>query len=56
VTSPSPRLLNFLLIFIGSTLLGSLGRGLGAPGVLFGVLFGGLSGWVAARWIMRKLF
>jgi hypothetical protein len=41
-----------MLIFIGATVLGSAGKVMGAPGILFG----GLSGWVAARWIMRKLF
>jgi hypothetical protein len=50
------KLLTLLLVFIGATVLGALGKRFGAAAVVALGLFGSMTGWVAARWIVRKLF
>lgn len=50
------RMLSVLLVFIGGTLFGAWARPLGTPMVVLAGLFGAAAGWVAARWIMRRMF
>ena len=54
--TPNPRLLNLLLIFIGGTVCGAAAKPLGTPIVIVAGMLGSLAGWVAGRWLMRRLF
>lgn len=54
--APSPRLLTILLAFIAGTVASAWAKPLGTPMMVLAGLFGTVAGWVAARWVMRKLF
>lgn len=54
--TPNPRLLTMLLAFIGGTLCASAARPLGTLPATVAGLFGAAAGWVASRWLMRKIF
>jgi len=53
---PNPRLLIILLTFITGTVATAWAKPLGKPMMVLAGLFGAMAGWVAARWLMRKLF
>ena len=53
---PSPRLLTMLLSFIGATLCAAAAKPLGTLPATIAGLFGAAAGWVASRWLMRRIF
>ena len=50
------RVLTVLLTFIVSTVFYAWAKPLGTPIAITASLFGLAVGWVASRWIMRKIF
>ncbi len=49
-------MLTILLTFIAGTVCSAWAKPLGTPMMVLAGLFGTVAGWVAARWVMRKLF
>jgi len=56
VNAPGAGLLTVLLTFITGTLASAAAKPLGTPAMIVFGLLGTLIGYVAARWIVRRIF
>ncbi len=56
MNAPASGLLTVLLTFIAGTLAGAAARPLGTPAMIVFGLLGTLIGYVAARWILGRIF